>query len=266
VSDAERGAEIALRAVSKSFVTRSGEDVEALADITCTIRSSEFVCIVGASGCGKSTILRIIAGLVPPSAGQVTIGSAPVTGPRRDIGLVFQSPVLLPWRNVMRNVLMPAEVVGLPRVQAKQRAEELLELVGLEQFANKLPAELSGGMRQRVAIARALMHDPATLLMDEPFGALDAMTRDAMNVELLRIWQRQRKTVVLVTHAIEEAVFLADRILVISPRPGRLMDTVKVDLPRPRGARTRSEPAFVHQVAALRNRFEAMPMHQETVQ
>lgn len=254
----QRGAEIVLDAVSKHFVTRSGDGVEALADISCTVRSGEFVCIVGASGCGKSTILRIIAGLVQPTSGTVTIGSARVTGPRRDIGLVFQSPVLLPWRSVLQNVLMPAQVIGLPRSEAKSRVRELLELVGLENFADNYPSELSGGMRQRVSIARSLMHDPATLLMDEPFGALDAMTRDTMNVELLRIWQLQRKTVVLVTHAIEEAVFLADRIFVISPRPGRLLEIVKVDLPRPRDSKTRNKPAFIRQVTSLRERFESM--------
>lgn len=259
----QRGAEIALEAVSKHFVTRSGENVEALADISCTVRSGEFICIVGASGCGKSTILRIIAGLVQPTSGTVTIGSSPVTGPRRDIGLVFQSPVLLPWRSVRQNVLMPAQVIGLPRKQAQDRAAELLELVGLDRFADSYPSELSGGMRQRVSIARSLMHDPATLLMDEPFGALDAMTRDTMNVELLRIWQLQRKTVLLVTHSIEEAVFLADRIFVISPRPGRLLEIIDVKLPRPRDSETRNKPAFIKQVTSLREKFESMPEQKE---
>lgn len=266
MSSQERGAEISIQEVSKRFVTRSGEDIEALADFSCTIGSGEFVCIVGASGCGKSTLLRILAGLVYPTAGRTDIAGTPVTGPRQDIGLVFQSPVLLPWRSVIRNVLVPAEVIGIPKAEARRRAGELLELVGLERFAEKLPAELSGGMRQRVSIARALMHDPATLLMDEPFGALDAMTRDVMNLELLRIWQLQRKTVVLVTHSIEEALFLADRILVMSPRPGRLSETVEVTLPRPRDSATRHHPEFLRMSAHLREKFESMPMHEEAIQ
>ena len=250
------GAEIVLQDVGRTFLTRSGEEIEALTGISTTIGSGEFVCIVGASGCGKSTLLRIIAGLIAPSAGSVAIGGAPVTGPRRDIGLVFQSPVLLPWRNVQKNVMVPAEVLGLSRAAARARASELLALVGLDGFEKKLPSELSGGMRQRVSIARALMHDPATLLMDEPFGALDAMTRDQMNLELLEIWQRNRKTVVLVTHSIEEALFLGDRVLVFTPRPGRLHRTIEVDVPRPRTTRTRNDPTFLKLAAELRDMFD----------
>ncbi|WP_431855243.1 ABC transporter ATP-binding protein [Azospirillum sp.] len=250
--------------VWKKFQTRSGEHVTALADISCHIEEGEFICIVGPSGCGKSTLLRIIAGLVPPSQGRATIAGKPVLSPRRDIGMVFQSPVLLPWRTVTDNVLVPAEVIGLSRSQAQRRAGELLELVGLAQFAEKLPRELSGGMRQRVAIARSLMHDPQTLLMDEPFGALDAMTRETMNTELLRIWEAQRKTVILVTHSIDEAIFLADRIFVISPRPGRLSDVLDVRVSRPRSSHSRHEPAFIELAASLREYFESM--HLERVQ
>ena len=253
---------IELSGVSKTFVTRSGDQVPALADIGLTIAPGEFTCVVGPSGCGKSTLLRILAGLVQATAGTVAIAGAPVVSPRRDIGMVFQSPVLLPWRSVVQNVLVPAEVIGMPRRVARQRAEALLDLVGLAQFADKTPAELSGGMRQRVSIARALMHDPQTLLMDEPFGALDAMTREAMNLELLRIWQAQKKTVVLITHSIEEAVFLSDRVFVMSARPGRILSTIDVDLPRPRTNRTRHEPAFVALAGSLREAFEAMQSEQ----
>ncbi|HYG85525.1 MAG TPA: ABC transporter ATP-binding protein [Azospirillum sp.] len=235
-----------------------------MADISCQVQEGEFVCVVGPSGCGKSTLLRIIAGLVPPTQGQTVIAGTPVRSPRREIGMVFQSPVLLAWRSVIDNILVPAEVIGLPSGQARRRAVELLELVGLAQFADKFPSELSGGMRQRVAIARALMHSPQILLMDEPFGALDAMTRESMNIELLRIWEAQRKTVVLVTHSIEEAIFLADRIFVVSPRPGRLSDVLDVKVSRPRSNRSRYEPAFIELAASLRGYFENM--HSERMQ
>ncbi len=247
---------IEVAGISKQFRTRSGDDVIALSEIALAIPVREFVTIVGPSGCGKSTLLRLIAGLVAPSTGRVRIAGTPVSGPRRDIGMVFQVPVLLPWRTVLKNVLVPAEVIGLERRAAAGRAHELLELVGLGGFADKYPSELSGGMRQRVAIARALMHDPAILLMDEPFGALDAMSREAMNLELLRIWDVSRKTIVLVTHSIEEAVFLADRVVVISARPGRVSDVVEVHLARPRTAKTRSEPEFVRIAERLRGHFE----------
>jgi NitT/TauT family transport system ATP-binding protein len=249
---------IGLSGVSKRFRSRSGDDVLALTGITLSVRSQEFVSIVGPSGCGKSTLLRIIAGLAAPSEGTVEMGGTPVTGPRRDIGMVFQSPVLLPWRTIVKNVLVPAEVIGHDSRAAEVRARELLDLVGLGRFADKYPTELSGGMRQRVSIARALMHDPSTLLMDEPFGALDAMTRESMNLELLRIWQASRKTVILVTHSIEEAVFLADRVIVISSRPGTIYETIDVRLPRPRTTQTRAEPEFVRLANHLRGLFETL--------
>jgi NitT/TauT family transport system ATP-binding protein len=242
--------------VRKSFRARSGEEIVALADFSLAIPPRQLVAILGPSGCGKSTLLRLIAGLVPPTSGAIRIGGAPVAGPRRDIGMVFQTPVLLPWRTILKNVLVPAEVMGFERREAERRGRELLELVGLAGFADNYPNELSGGMRQRVAIARALMHDPATLLMDEPFGALDAMTRDVMNLELLRIWHASRKTIVLVTHSIDEAVFLADRVVVMSPRPGRISDAVEVPLPRPRSARTRSDPDYIRITERLRRHFE----------
>jgi NitT/TauT family transport system ATP-binding protein len=250
---------IELRSASKTFRTRSGEDVRALGEVSLAVAPREFVCIVGASGCGKSTLLRLVAGLVAPTTGAVAIGGSVVTGPRRDIGMVFQDPVLLPWRTVLKNVLVPAEVIGMERGQAAQRAGALLDLVGLRGFTDKYPGELSGGMRQRAAIARALMHNPEILLMDEPFGALDAMTREAMNQELLRIWQGNRKTVILVTHSIDEAVFLADRVIVMSPRPGSVRETLAVKVERPRTSRTRLDPAFLECVGAVRAHFESLP-------
>jgi NitT/TauT family transport system ATP-binding protein len=255
---------IDVRDVAKTFRARSGQDVDALAPVALGVARGEFVTIVGPSGCGKSTLLRIVAGLVPPTRGAVRIAGQPVTGPRRDIGMCFQDAVLLPWRTVARNVRVPAEVIGLDAATSARRAGELLELVGLGGFADKYPMELSGGMRQRVAIARALMHDPAILLMDEPFGALDAMTRESMNLELLRIWQAQRKTVILVTHSIDEAVFLADRVVVMSPRPGAVREVLDVKVPRPRTSRTRLDPAFLEVVAAVRAHFEALRVGEAT--
>jgi NitT/TauT family transport system ATP-binding protein len=249
---------IEIRGASKTFRTRSGGEVRALAEVSLAVAPQEFVCLVGPSGCGKSTLLRLVAGLVPPTGGAVAIAGRPVAGPRRDIGMVFQDPVLLPWRTILQNVLVPAQVIGMEGGMARRRAGALLDLVGLRDFAGTYPHELSGGMRQRAAIARALMHDPAILLMDEPFGALDAMTREAMNLELLRIWQGNRKTVLLVTHSIDEAVFLADRVVVMSPRPGMIRDLVAVEIARPRTGRTRLDPAFLACVAAIRGHFEAL--------
>jgi NitT/TauT family transport system ATP-binding protein len=203
--------------VRKQFRSRSGAYLEALVDTSLSVQTKQFVCIVGPSGCGKSTLLRMIAGLEKASAGAIKIDGVPVTSPRRDIGLVFQSPVMLPWRTILKNVLVPAEVLKLDPAPSGRRAQELLTLVGLEGFGDRYPDELSGGMPQRAAIARALMHDPKILLMDEPFGALDALTREAMNLELLRIWQASTKTVVLVTHSIEEALLLSDKVAVFAP-------------------------------------------------
>ena len=196
------------------------------------------------SGCGKSTLLRLLAGLIPASAGRIEIAGEAVAGPRKDIGMVFQSSILLPWRTVLDNVMLPAEILRIPREQARDRAHELLRMVHLEGFDNKYPQELSGGMQQRASIARALLHDPAILLMDEPFGALDAMTREQINLELQRIWQASGKTVILVTHSIPEAVFLGDQVLVMTPRPGRLAATIPVALPRPRELDGMATPQF----------------------
>ncbi len=208
--------------------------LEALECVSLQVDAGEFLCIVGPSGCGKSTLLRVLGSLVQPTSGKVYLDGELLTAPRRQIGFVFQKANLMPWRNVLRNVTLPLEVKGLKSEEADQQARELLKLVGLEGFEDAYPHELSGGMEQRVAIARALIHDPAILLLDEPFGSLDALTRESMNLELLRIWRAKRKTVVMVTHSIQEALFLADRILVMSSRPGRIEATVAVPLPRPR--------------------------------
>ncbi len=208
--------------------------VEALADVSFEVAPQEFVCLVGPSGCGKSTLLRLMAGLLRPTRGQVCLGSQQLDGPHRQIGIVFQKANLMPWRSVVDNVVLPLELEGIPREERLQRAEALIELVGLTGFEHAFPRNLSGGMEQRVAIARALVHDPEILLLDEPFGALDAMSRERMGAELLRIWEASRKTVVMVTHSIQEAVFLADRVIVLSPRPGRVRATFDIPLSRPR--------------------------------
>lgn len=246
---------IEVRGVRKQFRSRSGAFLEALTDTSLAVQPKQFVCIVGPSGCGKSTLLRMIAGLETISSGTILIDDAPVRGPRRDIGLVFQSPVMLPWRTILKNVLVPAEVMKLSRVSSRERAHQLLKLVGLDGFADRYPDELSGGMRQRAAIARALMHDPNILLMDEPFGALDALTREAMNLELLRIWQASMKTVVLVTHSIEEALLLADKVAVFAARPGYVREVIDVPIARPRTAATRSNPVFIRLAEKLRGYF-----------
>jgi NitT/TauT family transport system ATP-binding protein len=248
---------IDIRGVRKQFRSRSGTFLEALTDTSLAVQSKQFVCIVGPSGCGKSTLLRMIAGLETISGGAITIDGVPITGPRRDIGLVFQSPVLLPWRTILKNILVPAEVLKLDSAASLRRGHDLLHLVGLDGFADRYPDELSGGMRQRAAIARALMHDPNILLMDEPFGALDALTREAMNLELLRIWQASTKTVVLVTHSIEEAILLSDKVAVFSPRPGFIRELIDVPIARPRSAATRSDPVFIRLAERLRSHFEA---------
>jgi NitT/TauT family transport system ATP-binding protein len=221
--------------------------VEALRDISLTIGEGEFVALVGPSGCGKSTLMRAIAGLRQVTSGCIRVDGAVVDKPIPKVGMVFQAALLLKWRSVLDNVLLPVELSGGNPAKYRERALELLQMVGLGDFANKRPRELSGGMQQRAALCRALIMDPPILLMDEPFGALDAMTRDEMNVELLRIWGESsshgtRKTIVFVTHSIPEAVFLADRVVVMSPRPGRVSNIREVHIPRPRTAETRADP------------------------
>ncbi|MDB5415601.1 MAG: transporter ATP-binding protein [Rubritepida sp.] len=224
---------IGLEGVHLSYGSRRGS-VAALEDIGITARPGEFIAVVGPSGCGKSTLLKLISGLLQPTQGVVRLNGKPVTGPSPEVGVVFQSPLLMPWRNVLANILLPIEIRGLDMATYMPKARRLIELVGLSGFADRHPYELSGGMQQRVGLCRALVHDPEVLLMDEPFGALDAMTRELMNDELQRIWMEQRKTVLLITHSISEAVYLADRILVMGPRPGRIIGDITVDLPRPR--------------------------------
>ena len=235
---------IRLEGVEKTYRTRTGDLVHALAETTLEIGENEFVTLVGPSGCGKSTLLKLVAGLVPPSKGQIRVREQPVTGPFPDVGFVFQQPVLLPWRSVLDNVLFSVEMLGLDLRQYRKPAGDLLELTGLGGFETKYPRELSGGMQQRVAICRALLPDPSLLLMDEPFGALDAMTREEMSLELLRIWEERRKTILFVTHSIPEAILLADRVVVMSPRPGRVARMLSVDLPRPRTMELEFDPRF----------------------
>ncbi|HEV2551142.1 MAG TPA: ABC transporter ATP-binding protein [Stellaceae bacterium] len=248
---------IAVRRLGKSYASAGGP-VVALADIDFTVADGEFVAILGPSGCGKSTLLKILAGLLPATSGAAELAGSPIVRPRRDIGVVFQSPVLFPWRTVLANALLPADVQRLGRRSHEKIALDLLGVVGLQGFEQRYPWELSGGMQQRVAIVRALVHDPAMLLMDEPFGALDAMTREQMNLELQRIWLERRKTAVFVTHSIPEAVFLADRVFVMTPRPGRIADIVAVDIPRPRALDVMNTPAFGDYVRQIRAHFNAL--------
>jgi NitT/TauT family transport system ATP-binding protein len=235
---------IELAHLEKTFVTVRNERVHALNDISLSVGTREFVTIVGPSGCGKSTLLKILAGLLPATRGVVKLAGTTVDRPRKDIGFVFQNPVLLPWRTVLDNVMLPAEIQGLPQAASRVRARDLLRMVGLAEFETKYPMELSGGMQQRAAISRALVHDPDILLMDEPFGALDAMTREQMNLDLQRIWLESGKTVILITHSIPEAVFLGDRVVVMTPRPGRIARIVDVPIPRPRSIDVMGEPLF----------------------
>ncbi|MEP9355793.1 ABC transporter ATP-binding protein [Xanthobacter sp. KR7-65] len=243
---------LSIRGVRKVF-----NQLEAIRNVSLEIGDGEFVSLLGPSGCGKSTLLMMIAGLIQPTSGEILVAGERVTGPRPDVGVVFQSPVLLPWRSVLDNVLFPIELLKKPRAPYRDRAMELLKMAKLEDFAAALPRALSGGMRQRAAICRALIHDPSTLLMDEPFSALDAITRDEMSVELLRIWQANRKTVVFVTHSIREAAFLSDRVLVMGRRPATLVEDLAIDLPRPRHIAMTEEEDFNGYVRHLRRSIEA---------
>jgi NitT/TauT family transport system ATP-binding protein len=248
---------IVLSSVEKTYRTKGRTLVRALGGISLDVAEGEFITVVGQSGCGKTTLLKILAGLLQRSAGSVHLRGRPVDGPSRDVGIVFQDPVLLPWRTVFANVMLPVQVLGLEREPSSRRARALLELVGLHGFEDKYPHELSGGMRQRVALARALVHEPSLLLMDEPFGALDAMTREFMNLELLRIWRESRKTVIFITHSIPEAVFLADRVVVMSARPGRVVDVVSVELTRPRDLDMMASDDFGVYTRKIRHLFDA---------
>jgi NitT/TauT family transport system ATP-binding protein len=235
---------IHLAGVSKTY--KSGRKKHlAISDATFDVMPGELVALVGPSGCGKSTLLKILAGLHPHDEGEVRIGSASHPfDPARDIGMVFQAPLLLKWRSILDNILLPAEILGLPMGEARSRARDLMAMVGLQGYEDKFPYELSGGMQQRAAIARALVHDPKLVLMDEPFGALDALTREKMNLELLRIWKESGKTIVFVTHGISEAVFLGTRVVVLTAGPARMADNFEIELPRPRTLDMKTHEAF----------------------
>ena len=246
---------ISARGINKVFNPGAEEEVIALQDIDLDVAAGEFISLIGPSGCGKSTLMRLIGDLTPPTAGQLLVnGKAPRQARLdRDYGMVFQAATLYDWRTVSRNVQLPLEVMGVAKAERAKRAAAMLDMVELGAFANHYPWQLSGGMQQRVSIARALVFDPAILLMDEPFGALDEFTRERMNMELLRIWQQTGKTIIFVTHSIAEAVFLSGRIVVMSPRPGRITQVVGNDLPYPRDFKTRSSPDFHRLVTDVRD-------------
>lgn len=246
-----------------SYIYPGAEPVEALRDITFAVERNEFISVIGPSGCGKSTLLRLLSDLLPVNQGEVRIDGEPASVARRkrEIGFVFQDPALMPWRSSLKNVRLPLEVLRRGGDSEKATSESLLRLVGLSDFAGKRPDQLSGGMRQRVSIARALTYDPPLLLMDEPFGALDQITRDEMNTELLSIWEQKQSTVVFVTHSIGEAIYLSDRIVVLSPRPGRIVDIVDVPLPRPRSPAIKRSREFFDIETALMGTLEGRSIH-----
>lgn len=243
---------------------RGENAVFALEDIDLSIHDGEFLSVVGPSGCGKSTLLKCIAGLESISSGTISICGTPISGPPPNLGIVFQRDTLADWRNVLDNVLLVSEFRGLDRKTSEPRARELLTLFGLSEFMLRRPWELSGGMRQRAAICRALVDDPSLLLMDEPFGSLDAMTRDQLNVELQRIWIARQKTLLFITHSIAEAVFLSDRVVMMSQKPGRIIEIIEIDLPRPRHLSLRESPEFTHYVGRIRSLFMALGILKDT--
>ena len=243
--------------VTKVYPSRR-EFIPALASVSLTIREHEFVSILGPSGCGKSTLLQLVSGLLPPSQGSIRIAGEPVSGPYRDLGIVFQRDALLSWRTSLGNVLLQCEIRRMPKADSTRRALALLRQVGLAGFEGSFPAELSGGMRQRVALCRALIHGAPLLLMDEPFGALDALTRDQLGLDLLQIWEQDRKTVIFVTHSVSESVLLSDRVIVMSPRPGRIEADIPIDLPRPRTLSMTEAPQFGHYTRRIHEVFRAI--------
>jgi NitT/TauT family transport system ATP-binding protein len=253
---AARRALISIDGVKKTYRSADGP-IESLKPLTFDIGDGEFMAIVGPSGCGKSTLLKLVAGLLNVSGGEIRLDGKPVDGPPDNVGIVFQSPVLLAWRSVLDNIMLQIEMRHLSRSRYLPKAHALLGMTGLKDFAQKYPWELSGGMQQRASICRALVHDPAVLLMDEPFGALDAMTREKMNLELQRIWYETKKTVMLITHSIPEAVFLADRVLVMTERPGSIAAIYDVGLPRPRSLAMMADPTFVKLTQTIRGHFYA---------
>jgi NitT/TauT family transport system ATP-binding protein len=247
---------IELRDVTKVYQSKDGP-TQSLNPLSFTIQEGEFVSVVGPSGCGKSTLLKLVAGLLPVSSGDLTLSGQRIDGPQKNVGIVFQSAVLLAWRNVLDNILLQAEMRNMPMIEARKRAMWLIEMAGLKGFETKYPWQLSGGMQQRVSICRALLHDPSVLLMDEPFGALDAMTREKMNLELQRIWMESKKTVLLITHSIPEAVYLSDRVLVMTERPGAIAAIYDIDLPRPRSLNVMASPQFSQYTKTIRAHFYA---------
>ena len=256
-SAAGRGAMIEAIGVSKTYRADKGRSVEALTDISLSIKDGEFLSIVGPSGCGKSTFMSLVAGLVPITGGSIKVAGKLVKEPSVDVGIVFQGALVLDWRTVLENIMVPVEVMGLPHDEYRKRAFDLLDMSGLSAFSDHYPWQLSGGMQRRVAICRALVYNPPILLLDEPFGALDAMTRDYMNIELMRIWQQSKKTVILITHSISEAVLLSDRVAVMSPIPGRVLEVIDIDIPRPRGLEVTGSPRFGEFVNRIRAFFSA---------
>jgi NitT/TauT family transport system ATP-binding protein len=243
---------IVCKGLGKAYAVRIGKPVVALENLNIEIPVGEFLAVVGPSGCGKSTLLRLLAGLDRKTRGQMELGGNVIDGPRKDIGVVFQTPTLLAWRTVLENIMLPVDVLGLPRKSDHARALQLIQMAKLEGFEKKYPWELSGGMQQRVAICRAIINQPQLLLMDEPFGALDALTREAMNVELESIWLSTRQTILLITHSISEAVFLGTRVAVMTPRPGTIADVISIDLPRPRTLDITTSPEFTAYVRRVR--------------
>ena len=251
-SGTERESNLLLDNVTLIYEDADGGGVRALEEIDIDVRENEFLVIVGPSGCGKSTLLKLMVGLLRPSAGNVLHRGSPVVDTLQDVGMVYQDPLLLPWRSVLDNILLPVEILRWDRKTYLPIAEEIIDTVGLTGFADKTPRQLSGGMQQRVALCRALITDPSLLLMDEPFAALDALTRDEMARELARLWEQRRKTVVFVTHSIAEAVLLGDRVIVMSPRPGRIERDIPIDLPRPRADGAKMGQAFEDYVEDIR--------------
>lgn len=247
---------ISLQNVDLTYAGR-GLPVRALENVSLAAADGEFVSVVGPSGCGKSTLLKIISGLLPHSSGTVLVNGLPVKGPPPSIGIVFQSPLLMPWRNILDNVLVQIDMRDLRQSDYREHAHSLLKMVGLSAFEGAYPYQLSGGMQQRVGICRALVHAPQLLIMDEPFGALDAMTREQMMIELQRIWMDQKTTILFITHSLSEAIFLSDRVLVMGPRPGRVVGEFTIDIPRPRRIRDERSPAFADYADRVRTCLEA---------
>ena len=252
--------EIMLDNIGMTYKTDDNRDVTALTSVTLDIKKGEFISLLGPSGCGKTTLLRIIADLLTPTQGTITVGGQSPHAARlkQRYGIVFQSPTLYDWRTVKKNIMLPLEIMHVPKAERSERADKMLELVGLSDFANHYPNQLSGGMQQRVGIARALAIRPEILLMDEPFSALDEFTREKLHIDLLKIWRKTNKTIVFVTHNIQESVFLSDRVCVLSPHPGRLSAVVDITLPRPRTMEMKNTPEFTELVAKVRGSFEGV--------